>query len=299
MKKEKFKLYLFGIDKEDQRIKAFFEAGKKLNVKVYFIDAYKCLISKEGVKYEGKILKINKSSFFWFLGNAMANQYIILALGDKVNIWPSEKVFKIFSDKFKTAVFFNKLKINTPKTVLINLYEEKHIEEAAKEVGGFPAVIKNVKGSQGANVGKVNSVKEVKDFIINEKKRSLAKSNTPYKKFAYILQEYISFESGSDYRVLCLGNEIIGGIKRTSKTDFRANISLGGSAASFTPNQKIKTICTKIIKESGVLFAGIDFIKKDDRFLAIEVNTSGEFFGFQQATGIYVAEKIIRFLKKS
>ena len=95
-----------------------------------------------------------------------------------------------------------------------------------------------------------------------------------------------------------MDGEIIGVIKRTANSGFKSNISLGGKAEKIELDKKLKRYSEKIIKEGNLFYAGIDFIKKGDDYLAIEVNTSAQFKGFEEATGVNVAKKIIEKLIK-
>ena len=165
---------------------------------------------------------------------------------------------------------------------------DKALRTAADKLGGFPCIIKKVTGSEGRYIGLVNSIEEIKKFIKKMPHPSIAgKKNI-------ILQEYIKESKGTDFRVLCLGEEIIGAIKRTSQdNDFRANISLGGKAEIIKADKELVLVSKKIMRESGLFYAGIDFIKSNRGYLAIEVNTCAQCEGFEKATKINVAGKII------
>lgn len=109
------------------------------------------------------------------------------------------------------------------------------------------------------------------------------------------MQEFIKESAGSDFRALCLNGEVLGMIRRTSQDgNFKANISLGGKAEIVELDRDVKKMAEKIIKEGKIFYAGIDFIKSDRGYLAIEINTSAQFKGFEGATGINVAGKIAK-----
>ena len=210
-------------------------------------------------------------------------------------IWPSSKAVQL-SDKFHANAFFSTIGISTPKTLLLNTAKEEKIGPLAEYVGGFPVVIKNCKGSMGATVGIAKSAQEVLDFVNTS---FLKKNVVPFKKTSFILQEFIEESAGADFRVLCLDGEILGGIKRTAKDgDFRANVSLGGKADIIDVDPEMAEMAQRIMKEGNIFYAGIDFIKSEQGYLALEINTSSQFKGFEAATGINVAGKIIDALLK-
>ncbi len=248
-----------------------------------------------------EIIKFNKRDAFLSFSNSLESHFLLSFL-DSVGAkkaWPSYHS-TIFADKFYTNYFFTQNNVTTPKTTL--LVDKREISEQAKLVGGFPCVAKNSVGTEGISVRIVNSDKEMLGFIEEEltRRMNLEKIKIPNTRFSFILQEYIKEAKGSDYRVLCLGNEIVGGIKRTSQTDdFRANVSLGGKAEDFEVPKELKKICEKTMKKGKLFYAGLDFIKREDEWVAIEINTSAQFKGFEEATGINVAGKIIdKLLKK-
>ncbi len=47
------------------------------------------------------------------------------------------------------------------------------------------------------------------------------------------------------------------------------------------------------MQKGNLFYAGIDFINDGTSWLAIEINTSAQFKGFESATGINVAGKIV------
>lgn len=253
--------------------------------------------SKSGEKFN-----FNKNDFFLALSNSSETHYLIKILKSMgiSNIWPSVNAIN-FSDKFYTSLFFNFIGVETPETVL--MVDKRDIDKQIELVGGLPCVIKNVTGSEGGQVGIAKSKEEIFDFVNDSfsKWNNIEKIKMPTCRAAFIIQNFIKESSGSDYRVICIEDRIVGGIKRTSQTgDFRANISLGGKAEIFQVDNELAEISKKIMKEGELFYAGIDFIKAKDKWLAIEINTSAQFKGFEKATGINVAEKIVdKILEKS
>ncbi|MHA1889089.1 MAG: ATP-grasp domain-containing protein [Promethearchaeota archaeon] len=253
------------------------------------------IIATDKFYYNGKEIDFQKYFLFYSIGNCSYNQYLISLISKKSKalIWPGED-FILMSDKFHEGLFFDSINVPHPKTALINTLKNKELLRATvEEVGGFPCVIKKVTGSEGYYVGVVNLLEDIEKFVsgkgfsgINGKKNVL-------------LQEFISESAGEDFRVYCVGNEILGGIRRIAQNeDFRANISLGGKAEKVELGNELKTISKKIMREGKFIFAGIDFIKSKHGYKVIEINTSADFQGFEKATGINVAGKIIDALIK-
>lgn len=67
-------------------------------------------------------------------------------------------------------------------------------------------------------------------------------------------------ETGKDVRVWVLGGEMMGAMLRESRTDFRANYCLGGSATPYTLNASETALVKRIISLVQGDYYGIDFL---------------------------------------
>ncbi|HBI17704.1 MAG: alpha-L-glutamate ligase RimK family [Candidatus Moranbacteria bacterium GW2011_GWF2_34_56] len=296
----KRKIVIFNVHSESKRLVRFKEEARKKDLDVYVVNSYSLSLTDRGIFHNGEEIIFNRGDIVWFVANPTINHYLAGCLHkrfeDQIVIWPNAQAIDL-SDKYCASVFFSNINIPTPKTVLVNSFDEEKISLLAeKYVEGFPCVIKSCRGSMGKNVAIVHSSQDVVAFI---NKSIGAKNIVPLKRSSYLLQEFIKESAGSDYRALCLGGKILGIIKRTAQNgDFKANISLGGKAEVVEANNEIKEMATKIMNEGQISYAGIDFIKSNGGYLAIEINTSAQFKGFEAATGINVAERILENLLK-
>ncbi|MEF3691956.1 MAG: RimK family alpha-L-glutamate ligase [Candidatus Moraniibacteriota bacterium] len=302
MEKVARKLVFFTIDPKSKRLKRFEEEAEAINLDFCAFNSQDVTVTNEGVFINNKKITFNKGDIVWFIANPTINHYLIRYLNEKYKkelvIWPNNNAIDI-SNKYQASVFFDRIGVKTPKTVLINSFKEEQLGKIVEEhLGGFPCIIKSCRGSMGKNVELVNNVIEAISFMDNSVKTKIW---IPFKASAFLFQEFIKESAGSDYRILCLNGKILGAIRRTSQNGgFKANISLGGKAEIIEIDERMEDMAKKIIKEGDIFYAGIDFIKKGNNFLAIEINTSSQFKGFEKATGINVAEKIIfNLLRKS
>lgn len=76
---------------------------------------------------------------------------------------------------------------------------------------------------------------------------------------------------GRDLRVWVLGGEIVTAILRESKTDFRSNFCLGGSAAPYALSADEKQLVKKITALVQSDYIGIDFIFNSGRLVFNEI----------------------------
>jgi RimK family alpha-L-glutamate ligase len=286
----KTRFFLFTDNPRDQRVKRFREECQKKGLELRLINIYKAVLTDQSIFDEdGTEIRIEKRDIVWALSNLTTGHFIARKLKMQgIKIWPDAGAVD-FADKFFTNMFFTAIDIPTPKTVLINSY---HLENVVKKVGGFPCIIKKNVSTVGKFVEVVNNEKDVIDFIkdtFDKAKKNVLPSN----RLRFLLQEFIKEAAGVDYRVLCINGKIIGAIKREAQEGFKSNVSLGGTATQVEVDAKLEAYSKKIMKEGKLFYAGIDFMKVGDDYLAIEVNTSAQFKGFEGATGIDVAKIIV------
>jgi RimK family alpha-L-glutamate ligase len=113
-----------------------------------------------------------------------------------------------------------------------------------------------------------------------------------------IYQNYIS--NDCDYRIICVGNKVIGTIKRIAKKgDIRNNISQGGSVhieADIQKRKQIESIALQVSNMFNLNLCGIDIIfdKKINKYKFLEINSLVWWKGFSETTGIDVGDEIIK-----
>jgi RimK family alpha-L-glutamate ligase len=251
-------------------------------------------VTSDGIFFDKRKIVLDKGDVFWSVNNSSLTRLILDSLEAKPGslVWPNPNVFK-YANKFRANRFFTYIGIPTPKTVFISRHDG---QEGVKFLGGFPVVLKRNYGSKGTNVYLVNNVDELNQYM--QEMLADQPANSPIKNTSFLLQEFIEESAGSDIRVLCLDGKIIGGIQRTAQSGFKANISLGGTAKQLDVDSELQSLCEKIVNEAGLFYVGLDFIRGNNGYLAIEINTCAQFEGFEKATGINVARAIIESVKK-
>jgi ribosomal protein S6--L-glutamate ligase len=68
---------------------------------------------------------------------------------------------------------------------------------------------------------------------------------------------------------------------------------LGGEVKEISEIREIREMSEKIMRKSKLFMVGIDFIKSNEGYQVLEINTSPQFKGFEQATGEDVAGNIV------
>lgn len=157
----------------------------------------------------------------------------------------------------------------------------------------FPVILKGSGGDRGTRVFKADNLEQLEKLV-----RDLRKTETDEGK-RYMLQEFIP--NDGDYRVLVLGDKVLGVMKRSSKNkkEFRNNYSAGGSVEIAELPEEIKQLAVKAAKVCGLAVAGVDVAFRDfdmTKPVIWEVNKGPQFKGFMKATGIDVPTEIVKFL---
>jgi len=157
----------------------------------------------------------------------------------------------------------------------------------------FPVIVKGSGGDRGTRVFKADNLEELEKLV-----RDLRMSEVKEGK-RYMLQEFIP--NDGDYRVLVLGEKVLGVMKRSSqKTDeFRNNYSAGGSVVVADLPEEIKKFAVKAAEVCGLAIAGVDVAFRDydmSKPVIWEVNKGPQFKGFMAATGIDVPAEIVKYL---
>lgn len=147
----------------------------------------------------------------------------------------------------------------------------------------YPVVVKDVNSQKGKGVRLVHDEVSLKHELST---------------FGHsvIVQEYIKIPY--DIRVICVGEKIIGAIKRqSSSSDFRTNVSLGGVASAYKLNDQEKALALKAHHSMGFTISGVDIAHDETgEPFVIETNITPEWQGFKSATGIDVGQEIIDYI---
>ncbi len=143
---------------------------------------------------------------------------------------------------------------------------------------------------QGKGVFLINSFKEGKKII----KEYQATANR------FVLREFIPNEG--DIRFFTVGYKVIASMRRIPKEgEFRSNLAQGGKALSFDfhKHPKLTKLAETAVRLLKLEIAGVDIMlhKETKRPYILEINPGPQFAGLEKATGINVAEAIIRYFE--
>ncbi|WP_078595170.1 ATP-grasp domain-containing protein [Evansella clarkii] len=168
----------------------------------------------------------------------------------------------------------------------LEMEDEKHIQLAAEELS-FPLIVKEAYGSFGQQVYWADSPEQ------------LFKLARQLKWKEYIIQKPITESLGTDLRLNVVGGKIAAAMKRTSKEDFRANVTAGGTTVPYTPSKEETELALSAARAVGADFAGVDLLPGKNGPFLCEVNTNPHIRSIYECTGIDVAVDMVQFIKEN
>ena len=166
-------------------------------------------------------------------------------------------------------------------------YVEKDLCEAGEGAlsGAYPMVIKESNSSFGMGVHLAGSREEAVKLICE------------YGNKECIIQEYLSYSSGRDYRLQMVSDKCVCAMMRSNENDFRANITNGGKMSEYKPTDEDLSLARNVMKCLKLDFAGIDIMHdKSGRVVFLEANSNAHFKNIYDLTGINTAEKMIEYI---
>lgn len=290
----KNKIAIFYGGKLTSRIEDLVEAGKKLGVVVEAISYDEVYLDSEK-KNNGKMLVKLKSGkdigdygviYFKLVKHYREEANLIIdSVGDGVKIVDAvlrrgrpTDFCKIHQMK---AMIDNGLKV--PRLVIGRL---KYLRNEAVKQFKYPLILKGSQGDRRTQVFKFFSddswEKGWETFTWREKNEGQR----------YMLQEYI--ENKEDYRVMVVGNKVLGVMKRaTGENERLKNV--------FTKTELPDDVLEKAVKAAKVCeieIAGVDVVFKEGTKEPYfwEVNRAPNYDRFVEVTGVDVAGEIIKYL---
>lgn len=190
-------------------------------------------------------------------------------------------------DKLLTHQLIANSNLSTPRTMLAK--PSLSLSVVTREIG-FPLVIKNVAGTNGAGIYLCESPEKFQDVM------ELIYTNNPDANI--IVQEFIASSSGKDLRVFTIGQEVVACMQRSATSGFKANFAKGASVTFYPITEEIQRIGKQASELFNLDVAGIDLLfEADGSFKVCEVNSSPGFEGLEQVSGKVIGEKIFSYIR--
>jgi len=112
-----------------------------------------------------------------------------------------------------------------------------------------------------------------------------------------LLEEFIP-NPGEDIRGIVAGDEIIASFKRiAAEGEKKANIHSGGRAEAFKLTPEMEDIVIKSAKAMNSKICAVDMLSGKNGIFVTEVNINPGLQGIEKATGVNVAQRIIKYVR--
>ncbi len=264
-------------DKEDEK---FLRIAKKVGVDVVVFNAAEDL-NLEKIKEEAKKCDVILNDEADYLSLELAKTLEVLGN----SVVELSKSYYYTEDKWLFYLKCLENKIPVPETILLST-DLVSIKKELEGFNHFPVVIKRIQGFHGDFVDKGDNTDEAIAVI----KRFWEKGDDH---FPILAQEFIDSPS---YRVVTIDGEVV----QTAIKKSTGWKETGVSATRFWKfkiDPKLQKILEKLKKITDIAVCGIDFAKKNDQWIVIEVNAEPSLKFFDGEYNLMI-EKILKYLKK-
>jgi ribosomal protein S6--L-glutamate ligase len=191
-------------------------------------------------------------------------------------------------DKMRCLQVLSQAGLHVPATVLMR--GPRGRRAAVEAVGGFPVVLKVLKGTQGVGVMLLHSPISLGSVL--DTLQSMEQD--------VIIQQFIAEGAGRDYRAFVIGDQVVAAMMRTApEGEFRSNIHRGGQGHLIKLAPEFERAAIRATRALGLQVAGVDLMESDIGPLIIEVNSSPGFEGIERATGLNIAGMIVKHIART
>ena len=185
-------------------------------------------------------------------------------------------------DKLRCLQLLARSGLRIPRTVMAR--DASNVPRLVDEVGGLPAIVKLLRGTQGVGVMLASTIPELQGIL--ETFRGLGQE--------FVLQEFVAESRGRDIRALVVGGKVVGAMRRRAKRgEFRSNLHRGGRGRPITLEPAYVDAALRATELVGLEVAGVDLLETQAGPTLLEVNSSPGFEGLERATGLDAAGAIV------
>ena len=211
-------------------------------------------------------IKLNKLDLFFSYNAGEQTQYQVYlyqALNRVIPMINSYEAFSLTEDKFQTSFLLRQQGIMTPDYRLCHRDDTDELRKIIKKWDKM--VYKPTDGWGGVGLTKIESEANL-DMLMP----FLNQMDLRY----FYVEKFVKYDN-TDFRVDIVDGEFVGCYgRKASGTDWRTNITSGGSVFMREANDEVVSIAKKAAKVCGADIAGVDIIYdlEKERYLVLEVN---------------------------
>lgn len=211
-------------------------------------------------------IKLDKLDLFFSYNAGEQTQYqmyLYKALNRIIPMINSFEALELTEDKFQTSFLLRKHKIQTADYNLCHRDDSYQLNAIIKKWDKM--VYKPTDGWGGVGLTKIEN-QETLDMLIPF-------LNQMDLRFFYV-EKFINYDN-TDFRVDIVDGQFVGCYgRKAGGTDWRTNVTSGGSVFAREPNEDVIKLALDAAKITGLDIAGVDIIydKDKDKYVVLEVN---------------------------
>ncbi len=274
--------YIFNEENLTKDEQLFLELAKKKNIDLVLLNTSKQLDEENfGNQFKKCKLFFNNSAE----GISVEIVKTLEEFGKKV-IDSSRGVY-YKEDKW---LFFLKCKRNNIPTLRTILLSENinTVKRELEEFNSWPVILKRIQGTMGEYVDMAKNTRQAERII----KRFWRKGS---ERLPIIAQEFVQSPS---YRVTTIGNKIVQtAIKKSNGWKATGVYLQDKNVETFKVDEELKKIVNKIIKVFNIKVCGLDLLKKDGKWIVLEINSEPALDFFESERKKLIGQ-VLDFLKK-
>jgi ribosomal protein S6--L-glutamate ligase len=185
-------------------------------------------------------------------------------------------------DKLRALQLLAAHGVDVPRTVLAR--GAGSVAPFVAQVGGLPAILKLIRGTQGVGVMIAHTMSEVESILSTL--QDLGQE--------ILLQEFVAESRGRDVRALVVGGRVVAAMRREARAGgFRSNLHRGGEGTPIELPEAFAQAAVRAAQVIGLEVAGVDLLEAKAGPKVMEVNSSPGFEGLEKATGVDIASAIV------
>jgi ribosomal protein S6--L-glutamate ligase len=213
-------------------------------------------------------------------GLAVVNQFDMMGVPIINNSQPIARS----RDKLRALQLLARAGVDIPRTVMARHPSQVH--RALEIVGGPPAILKLLRGTQG--IGVVLAETEQVAQQVMETLWSLG--------VTVLIQEFIEESEGRDVRVIVVGRRAVAAMRRQARVgEFRSNVHRGAKGVAVDLSPQYVQAALQATRAMRLQLAGVDLLESRGGPKVLEINSSPGFEGIENTTGIDVAGAVIEY----
>ncbi len=211
-------------------------------------------------------VKVDELDLFFSYNAGEQTQYqmfLYQALNRVMPMINSYESFALTEDKFQTSFLLQQHGIATPEFKLCHRDDGKHLKSIIKKWNKM--VYKPTDGWGGVGLTKIESEATLDTLLPFLNQMDL--------RFFYV-EKFVKYDN-TDFRIDIVDGEFVGCYgRRASKTDWRTNVTSGGSVFLREPEDDVVALAKKAAEICAADIAGVDIIYDLEReeYIVLEVN---------------------------